>query len=278
MKLLLLFVSLAFAGPADDAAIEADRVNQAACLDVAEQRAVNKAGVAMAEVSVVWVRVDEVYTAAPAPKPKHLLYWRGVLGQCLDRDELARADLVRDAKRRITRLERGDDPGWDNATLPRVVLSFGGGLQRQEAPDVAWGWSFGEASFDGSVRLAGPLNLQGFLRFGVSEEHTDREDNPLGDGENGRIYSLQPLFGVGPILRFAGPPYGFIGLLAQFAPTEFSHLGSEFLVGAALTGGVEIPFGTSPVGAKLWGEVGFLNASVTLRGLGGIFVRIGQDG
>ena len=122
LVLALLVAPAALAGEADDIAVEADRVNRAACLDVAEQREVNRAGVAMAEVSVVWVKVDEVYAAAPAPKPTFLQYWRGVLGQCLDRNELALvdlqafaaaeadnrgyADLVKDARKRVARLDR----------------------------------------------------------------------------------------------------------------------------------------------------------------------------
>ncbi len=288
---LLLLPTLAAAGEVDDAALNADRVNQDACLAVGEGREVNEAGVAMAEVSAVWVEVDRVLEAAPEPKPSFLQYWRGVLGQCLDQDELALkdlqafveqesgnavyADLVRDGKQRITRLERSLAGIVDRPTPPLLVISLGGGYQRMEAPSLT-GWNYGVASVDVSVRLIGPLALTGFLRLGVSDLNLDSEGEPVAydDGQPGR--SVLPVFGLGPLLRFAGPVYGFVGLLAQFSPDDHQQLNTPFLAGATLTGGVEIPFGDAPLGVKAWGEVGFLHASITLRGMGGLFVRLGE--
>jgi hypothetical protein len=298
LLLLLLLAAPAFAGEADKIAMEADSVNQAACLDVAEQTAVNKAGVAMAEVSVVWVKVDEIYSASPEPRPAYLLYWRGVLGQCLDRDELALADLrafattqasnaayaglVKDAERRILRLERRAAGVVERPVPPLFFASLGGGYQRIEAP-ASDGWDYGLVSVDASVRLVGPLALTGFLRFGISGPNVTEDGSALIEYEGGVVgsegnpgRSLLPLFGVGPLLRFDGPVYGFVGLIGQFSPASAGVLDTPFAAGAALTGGVEIPFGQAPLGLKVWGEVGFLHASITARGMGGVFIRAGK--
>lgn len=290
---LLLLAAPASADEASDLAVEADRLNQAACLDVAEQREVNKAGVAMAEVSVLWVEVDKVFTAAPAPKPTYLQYWRGVLGQCLDRNELALADLqafvaaeeanagyadlVKDSKNRIVRLERALVGIVDRPVQPFFILGLGGGYQRVEAPSVpGGGWHYGAAALDVSFRLKGPLALMGAVRLGWSEEskNTDGEET---DGDPDTMsFSLQSTFGVGPVLRFAGPVYGFVGVLLQIAPNDQPTFESPVLVGAALTGGLEVPFPETPLGVRFWGEIGNLHDAITIRGMGGLIVRIGE--
>ena len=291
LALLLLTAPCALAGEADEIAVEADRVNQAACLDVAEQKEVNKAGVAMAEVSVVWVKVDEVYAAAPAPKPTFLKYWRGVLGQCLDRNELALTDLqafaeaeaenpgyddlVKDAQKRIVRLKRALAGIVDRPQPPVFMLGLGGGYQRIEAPSVH-GWNYGLVSLDASFRIKGPFAVMAFLRAGISDLNADSDGAALIDSEGNSGRSVMPLFGVGPMLRFAGPVYGFVGVLLQLSPDSWGLLGSPLLAGAAITGGVEIPFGDSPMGLRLAGEVGNLHASITVRGMGGMFLRFGE--
>ncbi len=287
----LISSTSAFAGEVDDIAIEADRLNQAACLAVAEQQAVNKAGVAMAEVSVLWVKVDEVFEAAAEPKPTFLLYWRGVLAQCLDRNELAlsdlegfveaeagkpgSADLVKDATRRIVRLERAVAGIVDRPQPPIVVVGLTGGYQRIEAPAVA-GWNYGVAALDVSVRIKGAFAVMAFLRAGVSDLNTASDGALLLDSDGNQSRSVLSLFGVGPLLRFAGPVYGYVGLLLQLAPDAWGLLGSPFLVGAAITGGIEIPLGASPLGLRFGGEVGNLHSSITVRGTGGVFLRFGE--
>ena len=104
---------------------------------------------------------------------------------------------------------------------------------------------------------------------GEEDVDADSEGAPLIDSEGNNGRSVMPLFGVGPMLRFASPIYGFVGLLLQLSPDSWGLLGSPFLAGAAITGGVEIPFGESPLGLRLSGEVGNLHASITVRGMGG---------
>jgi hypothetical protein len=290
---LVLLAAPAFADEASELAMEADRLNQESCLDVAEQREVNKAGLAMAQVSVLWVKVDEVFTAAPEPKPNYLQYWRGVLGQCLDRNELALADLeafaaseadnpgyadlVKDSKNRIVRLERAIAGVVDRPVQPFFILGLGGGYQRIEAPGVEkGGWHYGVAALDVSFRLKGPLALMGFARLGWSEETRDTTDEEADGDAELRTFSLQTAFGLGPMLRFAGPVYGFVGVLLQVAPNGQPTFDSPVLVGAALTGGLEIPFPDTPLGVRVYGEVGNLNDSITVRGMGGMILRMGE--
>lgn len=274
-----------------DVAVEADRVNRAACLDVAEQRAVSAAGVAMAEVSQVWVQVDAVFEAAAVPRPTYLRYWRGVLGQCLDRNELALgdlqafvaaeasnaayADLVRDAEKRIVRVERSLAGVVERPPPPLLMIGLGGGFQRLEAPSVG-GWDYGLVSVDASFRLKGPLALTAYLRLGVSDLQLDSQGGLLLDADGRPQRSVLPVFGLGPLLRFGGPVYGFVGALLQLAPSPEDALGAEFLVGGAVSGGVEIPFGDAPLGLRVSGEVGNLNASISVRAVAGLFVRIGE--
>ncbi len=97
----------------------------------------------LARVGDVWARVSEAYERSKEP---YLLYWRGVLGQCLNQDERAVADLegflagvgdestytdlVRDATVRLRRLKRGEERG-PSAGVPLGIglgLAAGAGL------------------------------------------------------------------------------------------------------------------------------------------------------
>ena len=117
LLLSLLLASTVHAGdPAVEAALEADDVNQDHCADLYDTKVERAASSTMA-VAAAWQRVDEVYRETEA---SYLLFWRGVLAQCLGRDEAALADLtefvgaqsestmfaslVRQAKTRLRRL------------------------------------------------------------------------------------------------------------------------------------------------------------------------------
>ena len=106
-----------------DAAARANEVNQTYCGD-AYSRDITLAADSMRRVAEAWSLVNEVYEETDAP---YLLYWRGVLAQCLGRPEHAHedlgdfvvsqseggsyADLVRQAKLRLRRLGRKRDLG-----------------------------------------------------------------------------------------------------------------------------------------------------------------------
>ena len=109
-------------GPVD-AAARANEVNQTYCGD-AYSRDIELAADSMRRVAEAWSLVNEVYEETDAP---YLLFWRGVLAQCLGRPEHAHedlgsfvvsqndsgsyADLVRQAKLRLRRLGRRQDLG-----------------------------------------------------------------------------------------------------------------------------------------------------------------------
>ncbi|MCP4872581.1 MAG: hypothetical protein GY898_28150 [Proteobacteria bacterium] len=94
--LLLLLLTLLLPGLAVaaeptplDLALEADAVNQEHCAELYSAQ-VEQAASSTLAVAEVWGRLSEVYEESKAP---YLLYWRGVLAQCLGRDDAAREDL-----------------------------------------------------------------------------------------------------------------------------------------------------------------------------------------
>ncbi len=104
-------------------AIEADAINQEHCADLYTSK-VDQAASATLAVAEIWQRVDQFYTETNDPS---LLFWRGVLAQCLGRDEAALTDLqafvdeygdvsmysdmARQAKTRLRRLSGGGPVG-----------------------------------------------------------------------------------------------------------------------------------------------------------------------
>ncbi len=106
-----------------EAALEAARVRDELCSDAAGSDTTLAANV-HTEVSRVWSEVSGAFESSQQP---FLLYWRGVLEQCLDQDERARddlerflldsgddpsyADLARDARRRLRRLAAAEQGG-----------------------------------------------------------------------------------------------------------------------------------------------------------------------
>jgi len=118
-----LVVSLGFplnsalADPSIDAATQASQVNQEECANVHTLKH-NVSAAGMQRVVKVWAEVGRVYE--DEGKASYLLFWRGVLAQCLGRNELAILDLetfiqsqkgqqlfvalVRQAKTRLKRL------------------------------------------------------------------------------------------------------------------------------------------------------------------------------
>ncbi len=110
----------ALAADPAEVALEAARVRDDLCSDAAGSDTTLAASV-VNRVSAVWERVSGAYEESKQP---FLLYWRGVLEQCLDQEERARddlelfllgsgedatvAELVRDAKTRLRRLQAGD--------------------------------------------------------------------------------------------------------------------------------------------------------------------------
>ena len=132
-------------------ALEAARIVEEHCAEVAGGTA-TAAAVSVTTVSEVWRRVSEELEQS---RKVYLLYWRGVLGQCLDQEERALTDLtefvearrgsdlwsslVADARRRVTYLQRklGRRRGLSPA-------------QRRAAAGVGVGFAVGSAALAGS--------------------------------------------------------------------------------------------------------------------------------
>jgi len=153
---LLLTASSARADPSLDLAMEADSVNQEHCADLYSSQ-VGQAASSTLVVAEVWGRLSEVYETSKAP---YLLYWRGVLAQCLGRDDAAVEDLnafvasqegqtmfddlVRKAKARLRRLGGAGQVGQGaaaeflrGAPLLEVELAYvaGSGLHELSCTD-----------------------------------------------------------------------------------------------------------------------------------------------
>lgn len=143
-----------------EVALEADGINQEHCADLYTSQ-VGQAATATLAVAEVWQRVDQVYNQTQAP---YLLFWRGVLAQCLGRDEAALvdleafveqqsessmfSDLVRQAKTRLRRLSGGGPVGqgpsaaWlrQGARLEiETAYGAGGGVQELACVDPQTG-------------------------------------------------------------------------------------------------------------------------------------------
>ncbi len=139
--LLLLLPSLALAGPAEDVAVGSQQVVDQYCADVSSNDQ-QRAGDALSTVLEQWKSVRQVYDDTAAV---YLLYWSGVLSECLSQNERALQDLVefqtltagndaykaqqKDARRRQIRLERKLGMRDPNAGRPALVLgaSMGAG-------------------------------------------------------------------------------------------------------------------------------------------------------
>lgn len=119
-------------------ALRASAVHEAHCSDVVTAETV-KAGRAMGAVSAAWTAVGEAHEATPEP---WLLYWRGLLAQCLGQEERALADLEQfldsssgaaqyaaqrdEAARRVELLEARLGLGRETPVDPRpIALTLG---------------------------------------------------------------------------------------------------------------------------------------------------------
>jgi hypothetical protein len=152
---------VARADAAVDAAVRANEVNRKLCGD-AYSADVDRAADATRRVADAWAEVDRVHEQT---RSSYLLFWRGVLAQCLGRPESARddleqfvaaedrkgpfADLVRQAERRLRRLGRKSEPGSGplaeylrTTTVLDLELAYHGGLvvQAQACADDRLAW------------------------------------------------------------------------------------------------------------------------------------------
>jgi hypothetical protein len=187
---------------AEALAVEAQGVVEQYCSDAAGDD-VTTAAESVATVSAVWAKVS---ASLESSRKVYLLYWRGVLGQCLDQEDKALADLAAflaargestalaalasDAQRRVRQLERkrgsgsGPHPGTPGFVLGGVFAAGGA------AAGVLSAWQWGQAQ-----NVANELALGVHIGSDVSGWQVD--------GDRAQL-SSRILAGVGAGLGAAG--------------------------------------------------------------------------
>ncbi len=174
----LLLPHRAFAGPADDAAVEAAEVSAEHCQKITSRKPeeVVRANKAVADA------LEKLQAAFESTGDASLRYWRGMLVQCLDRPETAVADfeafiaaqsdkpmyagMVKEAKARLNRLR---------------------GKKRGEGPAAEW------------LRRAGRVEASLALAGGFAPRFMGCRDQPSG-AQGGRAINAACLGGVNPRL------------------------------------------------------------------------------
>ena len=295
--LLVALVRPAAADQTEELAARAWEVHQAQCAELAAGSDASAAD-SMVEVTEVW---REVITAYEETGAGFLLYWRGVLAQCLGQPERAAEDLqlfvaleqleeafmpqVRDARTRLRRMGITiDEPTaeelaaareldrTDRSALSRRSRGLKVAARTSRTPFFLVGfaggyqrtavYNYGLFGVDLSIRLVGPLRLEVSSRGGVSVSHT----NAAGEVEPTGRYLLMAI-GLGPTLQFDGPVRPRVGVWFQIAPNGSEVGGGKVLPGFVVHGGVDLPLRGSPVALRPAIEAGMLGLMPTVRGL-----------
>jgi len=298
LALLLLLPSIALAqpipplavDPAEAAAQEAHRVNESLCARAASLETTDAAS-ELGQVVQVWSDVSATWDKTGKT---FLLYWRGVLGQCIGQDDRAYVDLLGftrdqsnealfsalmdDARRRLRVLRlQGVGSAVGRVLRPRragpPLLQVGVGGSYQLALDPPAPFHYGTIGIDVSVRIVGPLRVMAFARPSISGVNLTVEGSlPL---EERRSRSVIVPFGVGPHLRLGSPQKvsPSVAVLGHFAVNSDVD-GVRFLPGVALHAGIDLPFGQTPIALRPFVEIGNLARLFVLRGGATVVVSI----
>ena len=285
LLLALLVPRPAFAGPAEEAAMEAYAFQQRYCAEVAGATSTTTATEALSEVTTVLSRLSKTWDEEGSP---FLLFWRGVLLQCVEQDERAAADLegflalsgisedypslAKDARRRLRSLAHAQAGTPEPLPAPTVAIGVGGGYQLTAAPSDPY--HFGLTSIDVSIKLVGILRLNVFAR----PSFTGPLRHESGVMVEPRQYTTLLSFGLGPELRWEGPVRPSVSLRLQLAPDDGAHAAGKLLVGALVGSGLDIGLGRSPLALRPMVEVGFLSRLFVLRGGLQVVVGLGPAG
>ncbi len=286
----------ASAGEAEDVAVATHNIRQKYCAEAATGKNTEVA-IALKEIMPVFVQVSEVYDRT---QEDFLLYWRGVLQECIGQEELAKPDLeaflaskkavadfpdlARDARRRLRRMEtattRKAAAVGSRKKAPLFVLGVGAGVQDLTLIGTGVsGFTYFSIPVDLSVRLVGPLRLLAYARIGLGDRYKKMDDAPARYQEDER--SLLPIFGLGAVVRIKAPVLPRFGALLQLAPnpeggedsdddTSPDDYGGTFLVGVAGLVGVDIPLGTEHFLFRPQVEVGVLGTMFAFRATLGV--------
>jgi hypothetical protein len=308
----LLVPSAASAGdpggdPAVDAAAEAFAVHQEHCSTVAGGGEASAVG-SMIPVTAAWQRVLEAFDETGET---YLLYWRGVLAECMDHEDRAEEDLlvfvglaaedralkpqIADARRRLRRMgvrapepdpealaearARAEQAERTTAETPAEALRAAASAKRGQRLSIGLGggyqrtaaFDYGLVALDLSVGIVGPLRVDAGLRLGISGPPV----NGYGEPDPSRRSVLAAVV-LGPVVVFDLPVRPRLGALFQLAPNPAGSVGPSTLVGAAGLAGVEIPFGRSPLAFRTSVELGVLGPLFTVRASGQLVVGFGK--
>jgi len=287
-------------------AADAYDVHQAHCASVAGG-STQAAAESMAEVTEVWQRVIAAYEGSGRT---YLLYWRGVLGECLGQAERAGSDLrlfvdleqfgsadmqplIRDSRTRLRRMGvEVDRPSDAELMAAREKAAEGGEFSaaaesealkkarsNAEVPFflVSGGGGYQRVGDYNYVAIAADLSfgIVGPLRAEVSYRTGASISYTDSDGETADTgtYWLNTL-GVGPALEFAGPVRPRVAVLFQLGINPSLVGGPVVLAGVLVSGGVDIPLGRSGVAIRPVVEVGNLGQMFAVRGLAEVVIGI----
>ncbi len=154
---------------------------------------VQAAAESLARVSETWAQVSE---ALEESKKLYLLYWRGMLAQCLGQAEKAGTDLrefsvyaegksqyldlLRDAKRRLALLERGRGGGATNGGAVGVPFGVGAGLAGGAAVLAGLsGWQGSVMREREAEYFSGELQTGSFGAVAVAANEAETSSNVL---------------------------------------------------------------------------------------------------
>jgi hypothetical protein len=258
----------ALAGPADEAAAAAYDVSQTHCGEAAGASTEKAAGY-YAQVTQVWQQTIAAYEATGA---SYLLYWRGVLEQCLNQTERAAQDLalfvalegdrsdyaaqVKDAKNRLRRMGvKAPEPAADVAAAARSradaaratgspeegskATKAAASVRRASRFQFAVGGGYQRTFSWNQLGFAADLSVgvAGPLRIevGVRPVLAVLSDDGDGDDETTTVYVMTSI-GIGPALQFEAPVRPRVGVYFQVAPNPTRAGPGEDAAPAALIG------------------------------------------
>jgi hypothetical protein len=280
---------------------EAFEVFSLHCADI-ENRDDRRFNEALVAVSAQRLRVTDAWERS---HEAFLLYWRAVLGLCIEQPERAKEDLlafveaesgnptfeslVQDARRRLRRLgvewkERpatgpppvpapspsapGAETGPAAASSARFVLGLDGTYAR------VLGYDYGGLALDTAPRLAGPLHAAFLLRFAVGPREI------LASGEPGTRRPALLRLGGGAFVRAPLPVEPWVGIAVLLAPNpaglEPEREVARVLAGPTLWGGLAIPLGRAPVALRITGSFEYLHPFPVGSVGGGLEFRLPQ--
>lgn len=309
---LLGLCAPAWAGPSDDVAGEAYEVHSQYCSETGAQANTTATAEAAGQVNPVWLKVDRVWNESGH---MYLLYWRGILADCLNFRELAIQDLryflgsdpdenmfsalIRDARIRLRRMgEPAEalpppipaagivDPttgevrvASDEREWPILLMGVSGGYQLGVASKPRHNIALG---FDVSVRLLKALRLAAWFRPAIGEPGLDLDGSIWTDDQGRQRRPLLLAFGVGPMLRFWTKdrmirPFVRAGVALAPNPDGTDQADDQwrFLIGAEAAGGVDFRLGRAPVFVSPSGEAGFLGPHFFVRALVTLRISLG---